>query len=288
MHELKSARETVQWYHHAAALPIKLLSAANIGPFGGENAISAVIEAVLLRKKGITPSFSLSKTDTFFMNMLTKQTIPDAMIEYRELNHEAQQQIIERWGKKKMGVIWIGAGVFTLEHPLLAARKPADWHIWTDKLPKIVNEAQQTFNEIRQRSTDVGLSYTLTLPEEVDVLNRCINLIAAGLEHICIFSYGVTYALTVQENFQWLSKLRRPNNVDMSFVFNAPGSQLGLMPGMMAAFHNQRMQYYQRENIESLFDATIPGSRIVWEKPREQTRNKIWGTWIVHAPAQPY
>jgi hypothetical protein len=54
----------------------------------------------------------------------------------------------------------------------------------------------------------------------------------------------------------------------------------------MAAFHRQRMMYYKREDIEGLFAAAVPGSRIVWSKPRLETRNKIWETWIIHAPAR--
>ena len=50
---------------------------------------------------------------------------------------------------------------------------------------------------------------------------------------------------------------------------------------IMAAFHKQRMVYYERSHIEALFEAALPGCEIVWEKPKEQTRNKVWETWLI-------
>jgi hypothetical protein len=45
------------------------------------------------------------------------------------------------------------------------------------------------------------------------------------------------------------------------------------------------MMYFEREDINALFAAAIPGSHIVWSKPRQDTRHKMWETWIIHAPA---
>lgn len=281
---LPEAKETVKVHHHILSAPLRLMSALNIGPFGGENSISAVIEAVIAKNMGETVTYSLSKTDQSFVNMLTGKDIPDEMIEYRELNHAAQREILERWGAQKLGVIWIGAGVFTLLHPLIAERKPEDWHVWTDALPKVVADAEEVYQEMKARGDAVNLFYNIMLPKDVDRLNRTIDLVAPDVDHLVIFGYGVTYALTMQENYEWLSQLHLPDK-GVSFVFNSPGASLPVLPGVMASFHRQRMVYYERSHIEALFKGTIPTSEIVWELPREETRNKLWGTWLIHAPA---
>ena len=228
---------------------------------------------------------NFSDTDQTFVNMLTRNELPDEMVEYRELNHEVQDEILRRWRDKKLGVIWIGAGVFTLEHPLLKHRKDEDWHIWTDANPKVVGSAQAAFDAMRQRNESVNLSYNMMLPQDISVLNRAIKLMAPSVEHLVIQGYGVTYALTAEENRAWLSQLSRPDGLDLSFVFDAPAANIPLLPGVMAAFHQQRMVGYDREHIEALFQLTIPGSHIIWEKPRTATRNQMWSTWLIYAPA---
>lgn len=285
MSTLIEAPNSVKWYHQVPAWLLRGLSGLNIGPLGGDNSISAIIEAVLARKKGNPVDFELSKTETFFVTQLTQQTIPDSMIEYRELNHAVQNEILQRWSEQVLGVIWIGAGVFTLEHPLLTHRKPNDLHVWSDASPKIVQEARVLFDEMRRRAATVNLSYNIELPQEVDKLNRCVNFLAQqNVEHIIIQGYGLTYALTASENFEWLSKLSRPQGKQLSLVFNAPGPKLPYLPGVMAAFHQQRMVCYERRHIEALFQAAMPGSQIVWTIPRAQTRNKEWETWLIQAP----
>jgi hypothetical protein len=49
----------------------------------------------------------------------------------------------------------------------------------------------------------------------------------------------------------------------------------------MAAFHNQKMIYYTLADIEALFKAAVPGSEVVWHKPRAETREKRWETWLI-------
>ena len=258
------------------------MSALNLGPLGGENSISTVIEAVLAKKKGLTIDFELSKSDQFFVQQLTKAELPDEMIEYRELNHLAQGEIWRRWGHQNLGVVWVGAGVFTLTHPLLAQRKKSDWHFWTDASPNIVADARQAFQEIHQQMA-VDLTQSVRLPQDFKQLNHAIQLVAPHVSHIVFNGYGVTYALTAAENYKWLSGLDLPPGLDLSFIFNSPGPVLPTLPGVMAAFHGQRMMYYTYEDIEALFAAALPGSSIVWSKPRQETRNKIWETWIIHA-----
>lgn len=278
---IPEAPDTIKWYHHTIATPLRLLSSLNIGPLGGENSISAVIETVIVRKKGNDVNFPLSKSDQFFVQQFTQSDPPDEMIEYRELNHAAQNEIIRRWGNQRLGVIWLGAGVFTLEHPLLEERKQRDWHVWTDASPRIVESALKRFNELHQDDQLGKLSRGITLPYDVEQLNQVIDFLAPNVSHIVIFGYGVTYALTARENYQWLSRLRLPENLDVSFVFNSPGAAIPLLPGVMAAFHQQRMVYYDSSHIAALFAAALPGSEIIWEIPREQTRNKLWGTWLI-------
>jgi hypothetical protein len=281
---MPKARNTVKWYHQLIALPLQGMAALNLGPLGGENNISTVIEAILAKKKGQTLDFELSKSDRFFVQQLTKADLPDEMIEYRELNHEAQEEILRRWGHQNLGVIWVGAGVFTLTHPMLARRKKSDWHFWTDASPKIVADARQAFQEIHQQMA-VDLTQSVRLPQDFNQLNLAIQLVAPHVSHIVINGYGVTYALTPTENFEWLSGLELPPGLDLSFIFNSPGSALPPLPGIMAAFHRQRMMYYEYDDIETLFAAALPGSRIVWTKPRTETRNKLWETWIIHVSA---
>jgi len=284
MGQFDGAHETVKFYHHLLSLPLKLLTALKIGPFGGENSISAVIEAVIVKQSGQEVTFELSKTEQTFVKMLSKQNeIPDEMVEYRELNHAVQREILKRWGTQKLGVVWIGAGVFTLAHPLLAERKPRDWHVWTDANPKVVANAESVFDEMKARGETVDLTYSVILPQDVDILNRTLALIAPDVDHIVIFSYGMSYVLTMEENHEWLSGLNLPDK-DVSFAFNSPGEHLALLPGVMASFHNQRMFYCDSGHIDALFKDSFPNSEIVWEMPREKTRNNIWGTWLIHVP----
>jgi len=132
---LPQVKDAVHWYHHLVATFLRGLSAVNIGPLGGENSISAVIEAILAAKKGEAVNFELSKSEQFFLKQFTKTEPPDEVIENREINHEVQREILRRWGDHRLGVIWLGAGVFTLEHPLLSEHKQNDWHVWTDASP---------------------------------------------------------------------------------------------------------------------------------------------------------
>ena len=277
------AHETVKWYHHMLSAPLRLLSSLNLGPLGGENSISAIIEAVLAQKKGEPVSFPLSKSEKFFVSQLTMQEPPDEMIEYRELSHAVQHEIWRRWGKQALGVIWLGAGVFTLDHPLLQDWKYKDWHIWTDKSFKVVENALTVFQEMQERQGK--LSRSITLPEDVNYLNDVIEIAGQFVDHIIIFGYGVTYALTPEENMQWLSQLQLPDHKAVSFVFNAPNKRIDTLPGVMASYHKQRMVYYNSAHIAELFSQTVPNAKIVWEMPRESTRTKIWSTWLVHRPA---
>lgn len=279
--QLPDTPDTIQWYHHLASTPLKALSAVNLGPLGGENSISAVIEAVLAHKRGEPVNFELSKSDQFFTKQFTKQDPPDEMVEYRELSHLVQKEILNRWGNKRLGVIWIGAGVFTLEHPLLAERDLVDWHIWTDAQPRVVESALQKFNHLNESQKTGKLSQNITLPHDIELLNNAIEFVSPNVDHVVIFGYGVTYALTIQENYHWLSQLELPLDNDVSFVFNGPGERIPFLPGVMAAFHNQRMVYYTLSDIQALFEAAVPGSEVVWHKPRTETRNKLWETWLI-------
>jgi hypothetical protein len=82
-----------------------------------------------------------------------------------------------------------------------------------------------------------------------------------------------------------LSQLNRPQGKGISLIFNAPGN-LPFMPGVLAAYNQQRMVAYKRQAIEALFEATMPGSKIVWTIPGAQTRNKVWETWLIHSPGR--
>jgi hypothetical protein len=281
---IPKGRNTVKWYHHVMALPLQALAGLNLGPLGGENNISTVIETVLAKNKGQSIDFKLSKSENFFLQQLTKAAPPNEVIEYRELNHLAQEEVWRRWGNQNLGVIWLGAGVFNLDHPLLAQRKTLDWHFWTDASPKIVTDARQAFEEIHQKIA-VNLTQSVRLPKDFAQINRAIQIIAPHVSHLVFNVYGVSYALTAKENYEWLSQLVLPPGLDVSFIFNSPGLVLPTAPGVAAAFHGQRMMYFERVDINALFAAAIPGSQIVWSKPRQDTRNKMWETWIIHAPA---
>jgi hypothetical protein len=283
--QLPRTPDAVKWYHQIACTPFKALSALNLGPLGGENSISAVIEAVLAYKKGEPVNFELSKSDRFFMEQFTKQDPPDAMIEYRELSHQAQREVLERWGDRRLGVIWIGAGVFTLEHPLLAAHGQDNWHIWTDALPRVVESALNRFNNLQENQRSGKLSQNIVLPQDIQQLNEIIDFVAPNVDQLVIFGYGMTYALTMGENYRWLSQLKLPPDKDVGFAFNGPAASIPFFPAIMAAFHNQKMVYYTLSDIEALFQAAVPGSEVVWHKPRAETRNKMWETWLIFSEA---
>jgi hypothetical protein len=180
--QLPHTPDAVKWYHRAASTPLKALSAVNLGPLGGENSISAVIEAVLAHKKGESVTFEMSKSDRFFTEQFTKQEPPDEMIEYRELSHLVQNELLKRWGNKRLGIIWIGAGVFTLEHPLLAEGRQENWHVWTDALPRVVESALRRFNELQENQKSGKLSQNIVLPEDVNQLNEAIDFVAPNVD----------------------------------------------------------------------------------------------------------
>jgi hypothetical protein len=283
--QLPHTPDAVKWYHRAASTPLKALSAVNLGPLGGENSISAVIEAVLAHKKGESVTFEMSKSDRFFTEQFTKQEPPDEMIEYRELSHLVQNELLKRWGKKRLGIIWIGAGVFTLEHPLLAEGRQENWHVWTDALPRVVESALSKFDKLQENQKIGKLSQNIKLPQDIEELNKAIAFVAPNVDHLVIYGYGVTYALMMEENYRWLSQLILPSGQEVSFVFNGPGKTIPFFPALMAAFHNQRMVYYTLADIEALFQTAVPGSEVVWHKPRSETRNKMWETWLIVSKA---
>jgi hypothetical protein len=184
-----------------------------------------------------------------------------------------------------LGVIWIGAGVFSLAHPLLAEREKTDWHIWTDALPRVIESALKRFNSLQERQQLGKVSQNITLPQDIRELNEAIRFVSPNVDHIVIFGYGVTYALTVEENYAWLSQLELPADQDVSFVFNGPAEPLPVFPAIMAAFHDQKMVYYTHSDMQALFSAAVPGSEVVWHKPRAETRVKMWETWLILSEA---
>ena len=130
---------------------------------------------------------------------MTKGDISDDLVEYRELNHAVQEEILRRWGQQKLGVIWLGAGVFTLEHPLLQNWKENDWHIWTDKSPKVVASALTKFQEMQERLGK--LSRSITLPHEMGYLNEAIEFVSQYVESPHHFGLRVLRTLC------WLRKI---------------------------------------------------------------------------------
>ncbi len=283
--QLPNTPDAVKWYHQLISSPLKMLSALNIGPLGGENSISAVIEAMIAHKNGERISYEMSKSDRFFLKQFLKGEPPDEVIEYRELSHLVQKEILKRWGDKRLGIIWIGAGVFTLAHPLLAERELVDWHVWSDANPRAVESALEQFNSLQERQKLGKVSQNIVLPRDIRDLNEAIRFVTPNVDHIVIFGYGVTYALTIEENYDWLSQLQLPDDKDVSFVFNSPAKALDILPASMAAFHNQKMLYYTESDMKALFDAAVPSSEVVWFKPRSDTRNNSWATWLILSEA---
>lgn len=280
-------RNSIRWYHHLLAIPLKLLSALNLGPFGGENSISAIIEAILAKKKGQEVDFPLSKTEKFFVKMLLSPSAPplEQLTTYRDLNHRAQKAVIDLWGKKPLGVIWVGGGVFTLDHPLISSSQVNDWHIWTDANPKVIASARAKFDELRQKTALHSGAFNIALPQDIDKLNENIRFLASKkVERIIIQAYGLLYVMTMEENLEWLSKLERPQGIDIAFIVNSMPVHIDGGPAVMAAFHDQRMVYYHRSHVESLFGKYFPGSEIVWSIPGDDTSYGI-ETWLINVPA---
>ncbi|GEM_PF-2631650 len=281
-----ATRDAIRWYHHALALPLKGLSALNLGPLGGENSISVIIEAILQAQRGETVDFPLSKTEQFFVRMLTGPNAPNPapLLAYRQFNHRAQQEVLNRRGDHRLGVIWLGGGVFTLEHPLLQFARPDDWQIWTDANPKVVRTAQALFDEMQRRMNGQAQVQSLILPQDVAQLNEHIRFLAAqGVQEIVLQAFGMFYVLTGAENAAWLRQLERPKGVTLRLIVDAMSRTVDLMPAVMIAFHNQRMVYYERADIEALLRQTQPDGQIVWELPRsEQTYGQA--VWLLELP----
>lgn len=279
-------KDAIRWYHYALALPLKALTALKIGPLGGENSISVVIEAILIQKRGETADFPLSKTEEFFVRTLTSPNAPspEPLIAYRRFNHLAQEQVLERWGDQRLGVIWLGGGVFTLEHPFLRPERAADWQIWTDAHPKVVRTARAHYDDICNRSNGHGKIQNMLLPEDIDRLNQHIRFLAQnGVQHIVLQTFGLFYILTAQQNAEWLSQLERPKGVTISLIADAMSRHVELMPAVMIAFHEQRMIYYERSHVEELLRQTQPDARIVWELPRSpETFGQA--VWLIEFP----
>ncbi|MFK7924242.1 MAG: hypothetical protein AB8H47_19960 [Bacteroidia bacterium] len=204
------------------------------------------------------------------------------MIEYRNLSIEAQNQLIEQYGDEKLGVIWIGAGVYSLTHPLLSHNPDNNWHIWTDSSPRVVHSALKAFSQMQDKGRAANLSHTVNLPEDGNRLNEWITFLSDHVDRIIIMGYGVTYALTPAENLTWMKQIDRSKmNLPLHIVFNSPGAKIDFLPGLMAAYHNQRMVYYSNEHVEDLFQKAFTNSQVSWHKARENTKTNIWGTWIV-------
>ncbi|MEL7534521.1 MAG: hypothetical protein AAFN10_24660 [Bacteroidota bacterium] len=280
--EIPKGLDTVKPLHKMSALPLKLLNSINIGPLGGDNAISVIIETVLAKKRGEEPEYDLSKTERFFVNQLAKTDIPPQVVDYRAISIEAQEELLSRFGHETLGIIWIGAGVFTLAHPLMSKNQDNNWHIWTDSSPRVVHSALKAFSKMQNKNKVAKLSHTIELPQDGPRLNDWIRFLSDHVDRIIVMGYGVNYALTPAENHQWLQAIDQSSlNLPLHFVFNSPAEKIKFLPGLIAAFHNQRMVYYTRDDIERLFRASFPEARIAWEKKRSESDSKVWEAWII-------
>lgn len=263
------------------------MASANLGPFSREMSISALLEALLANRNGETLDFELSKSEKFLFEQMKDVKEVDELQEYREINIEAQEEILKRWGSQKLGVIWLGGGMVTPNYPLLANPKPDDWHFWTDTDPKVVKTSQALFQKMKEVGKANGLSYDITLPQDIDKLNRIVQfLVNHGCEHLIFQCFGFIYVLTPQENYNWLSRLDLPPHLEVSFNVNASNERLGFPARFTAAAHNQRMMAYGREGMLQLFQASIPNTAIVWETDNSKRTFRAWDGWIIHRPAQ--
>jgi hypothetical protein len=279
---LPQAPNNIKWYHTVLSTPMRALAALNVGALGGEYSLSAVVGALIAAQHEQEIDYPLSKTETFYVKQLKGRPLPDSMMEYGELNFAVQAEIVKRWGSKPLGVIWVGGDVFSPEYPLLAQRKPVDRHVWIDERPNVFKAVRPMFDEIRQSAPNLPTAFTL--PDGVAKLNECVDFLAEeGVQHVVIQGYGYFFTLTTDQNYAWLSQLHRPANVELSFVFNAPGV-MPFVPAVMEAFRKRKIISYQKEHIAALFQKALPGSEIAWTLPKEETRGKTWSTWIVFAP----
>jgi hypothetical protein len=263
--ELPDVKDNVYWYHKVMAVPVKVMTALGIGPFGGTLATSAILEKLIAHQKGEDIELELSKSETFVLAQIEKEDDLSAILEYRDTNMQLQDETLRRWGDENLGVIWIGAGLITPHYPLFEKRKPNDWHFWTDKHPKVVKTAEDVFNEMRMAGASAGLSYDVFLPRDVEKINRIIQFaVDRGCTHLVFNCYGFIYALTPQENYEWLRQLKIPAGIDAIFIVNAPNERLLPVARRTAAIVDQRMMAYSKEDMKQLFKAAIPDAEHVW------------------------
>ncbi len=283
--DLPTTPPVVTNVHRLLAMPIQAMNALNIGPFGGENSVSAVIEALLHYKRGEPIDFELSKTERFLFERFKDHNDIGELQEYRDLSVQAQEFVLEHRQENSLGVVWLGGGMITLEYPLIGKRKPDDIHVWTDAHPKVVGAAQSFFKEVTQHAAPHNLAYDITLPRDVDKLNRILNFLGnARVDQIVIMMYGVSYVMTIQENYEWMRQLELPPGIPVTMVFNSP--QGGALPGkLIAAVHDERMYAYNLPHIHALYGAAFPAHEVVWHKARTDTQSGMWETWVIDLPA---
>lgn len=286
--QLPHVKDNATFIYKLLGLPVQALTALNIGPFGGSMSVSALIEALLAYRKNETLQFELSKSEAFLFDKMKDMEEVGELQEYREINLEAQEEVIKRWGTRKLGVIWLGGGMVTPHYPLFNHRQDINWHFWTDTHPRVVDTAHELFHKMREAGASAGLSYDVTLPQDIDKLNRIIDFaVRQNIEHLVLQMFGFIYVLTPKENYDWLSKLNLPKNLDVTFIINAPNEKLSTPARFAAATHNQRMMAYSKQDMQALFNATIPGCEFVWEATHENRTFKAWDGWVLHRPAQP-
>lgn len=279
-----SAVDTIRWYHRALAAPLRTLADRELGPFGGGWSLPAIIEGTVQHDRGVHDfGHPLSDTEQVMVGWLSHR-LPAELVEYRDLSHEVQRVILDRYGEEPLTVIWVGAGVFTLHHPLVSRARPDDRHLWTDATAEVALTSGRAL-DLRPGRPPVDRK-PVKLPEDVGLLNQWIERLTGGPKRLVIFAYGVGFTLTPEQNHEWLSRLEIPADVDCLIVFNSPGPDLPLWSGVMAAFCGQRMVHYPDSDVGALFARAVHGSEVVWHRPRETTTTGEWGTWLFERPAK--
>jgi len=155
-------------------------------------------------------------------------------------------------------------------------------HIWTDASPKVIASAEAMFNDMRQRGKDSAVSYDVYLSDDIVKLNRIMQFLEKlNVEHIVINLYGMSYILSIEDNYRWMKDLYHPEGRKMSFIFNSMNHHMALPGKVVAGVHNQPVFNYQQKHVEALFDALYDNYEIVWYKLALETEFKILSTWVI-------
>ncbi|MGF1506643.1 MAG: hypothetical protein ACFB51_16140 [Anaerolineae bacterium] len=282
--ELPTVEAVIKPIHYFMVRPIQWMDRTSFGPFGGGFSISPIIEAAIQYLDGQEVTVPLTDTERFMFNRLKDSPGTRQLIDYRGTQFAIQEKVLELYGDDDMGVIWIGAGIVSDRYPLISNRKPGDIHVWTDKKLRLVETAKPMFQEMKDRLSEIAVFQDLMLPDDIDTLNKTMHFFEnIGIKHIIISLLGVMYAMTPEENYEWLRQLYVPPGTKLSFMLSSVSRTLSMPGKVSGAIDNQPAYHYDKADVEAIWKRGLGRGSVVHTIPR--TENVAWETWLYHVPA---